>query len=573
MSRNSTHRLFLSFCGLCLALGLFFSSSQPTQALSFIDRLFGKMEDRVDHIDANEKASTGTSFSVDSTADNMLGAGMAGLLIRVSGGGAGLTKAQAAFVKEKYGDGAIAEISQAIPYLFQPPASSQIYIADLLDSAHIIPKAQAQGLGFAALNPVLETWKAFRNLAYLVYVIIFLVIGLMVMFKSKMGKTAVTLQSAIPNIIISMVFVTFSYAIAGFLIDMMYILMYLLVGMFPNAGAVKLMDKNFIQIGTELIVGSNNQSGAFKTFADSVDGFVSQALDSSGTDQNNTWYGWISGMTMALIMSIAILVGVFKLFFELLKTYVIIILMIAFSPMLLMLGALPGQDVFQGWIRDLAGHLLVFPTTLLIVIVFNMFTNTPEAMSAEPIQAGGFMPPFLIGRGSAGALTTLVGVGILLIMPELIAQMKKAVGVKEGIFTQFIKDASKNIKDGTYYGAMPLAAPASAISGAVKAGKNYVLDTNPITGTGRGDFRGLMANMWQGNKEVDSKGQVSYRDGVLRGWKNIPNVAKALSGTINNLADGKFKAEKVADQKDKHDAHKIAREKGSKTVSTGKGAY
>ena len=38
-----------------------------------------------------------------------------------------------------------------------------------MESAHIIPKAQAQGLGFASLDPILEGWKQFRNVAYLFF--------------------------------------------------------------------------------------------------------------------------------------------------------------------------------------------------------------------------------------------------------------------------------------------------------------------------------------------------------------------------------------------------------------------
>src|SRR5690606_25281628 len=91
------------------------------------------------------------------------------------------------------------------------------------------------GLGFSSLDPILDTWKAFRNVAYLFYVIMFLVIGFMIMFRQKISSQAVvTAQQALPKIIISLIAVTFSYALAGLMIDAMYLIMYLIVGLFPS---------------------------------------------------------------------------------------------------------------------------------------------------------------------------------------------------------------------------------------------------------------------------------------------------------------------------------------------------
>ncbi|MEA2056742.1 MAG: hypothetical protein U9O78_03500, partial [Patescibacteria group bacterium] len=135
-----------------------------------------------------------------------------------------------------YGHGAISAVGGHIASLYQPPASGVRYVADVFESAKLIPQAQAQGTGFAALNPILETWKTFRNVAYLFFVLIFLVIGFMIMFRHKInGQTVITVQQAIPNIIVSLIFVTFSYAIAGFLIDLMYVLMYLFIGLFNGS--------------------------------------------------------------------------------------------------------------------------------------------------------------------------------------------------------------------------------------------------------------------------------------------------------------------------------------------------
>ncbi len=363
---------------------------------------------------------------------------------------------------EHYGNGGVlGGLGRGIALLYQPPATTQTYVADLLDSARIVPKAEAQGLGFAALDPILSTWKVFRNLAYLMFVIVFLVIGFMVMMRQKMGQTAVTLQQAIPNVIVSLLFVTFSYAIAGFLIDIMYLVMYLIIGMFPSLQGQNIMDENFLNLGFDLIAGKAGNIGAFSSVYGQVNKFVSQATQNVSTD--SSLQGVLSGVTMALIMAVAIVFGVFKLFFELLKTYVTIILEIAFSPLILMFGAIPGQNPFKQWLTDIIGNLAAFPVTLLLIVVFRMFTSSD-------LNTGGFMPPFLIGRGIGGAVTTLVGIGVVLIMSEIVVEAKKAIGVKEGVFTALGKKMITNFGEGAQIGSAPVAAGLGFLGGAAVHG-------------------------------------------------------------------------------------------------------
>ena len=57
-------------------------------------------------------------------------------------------------IQEGIGRGVIGDVSRGIAATYNPPASTQTYVADLLESAKIIPEAQAQGLGFSALDPV-----------------------------------------------------------------------------------------------------------------------------------------------------------------------------------------------------------------------------------------------------------------------------------------------------------------------------------------------------------------------------------------------------------------------------------
>src|SRR6185369_5532352 len=110
--------------------------------------------------------------------------------------------------------------------LTNPPVSSREYIADLMQTVGhpFAQTAYAQGLGFSSLSPILGLWKIFRNIAYFFFIVIFVFIGFMIMIRSKIGsQAAVTVQQALPKLVVSLILVTFSYAIAGLLLDLMYL--------------------------------------------------------------------------------------------------------------------------------------------------------------------------------------------------------------------------------------------------------------------------------------------------------------------------------------------------------------
>ncbi|MFZ5376370.1 MAG: hypothetical protein ACOZAN_01725 [Patescibacteria group bacterium] len=332
-----------------------------------------------------------------------------------------------------YGKGAVGDVQTGLVAMYaHPAASTPVFLADILNSAHIVPTAQAQGLGFASLDPILEAWKVFRNVAYLFFVAIFLIIGFMIMFRSKIsGQTVVTAQQAIPQVIVALITVTFSYAIAGVMIDVMYLVMYMIIGLF--GGNKDLIDMNIFQFGKTMLTGDGAAGTAVYS---AVTDFASQLNLGSAGDV----LGFVSGITLGFIVSIAILIGILRLFFDLLKTYVTIVLLVAFAPVFLMLGAIPGKNPFKDWISQLIGNLSAFPAVLLLLVVYNLIMDFD-------ITTGGFMPPYLIGQGAGSALVTLVGVGILLAMPETIQEIKKALGAKEGIFSKLAQDAWKRAKD------------------------------------------------------------------------------------------------------------------------------
>jgi len=125
--------------------------------------------------------------------------------------------------------GAIGFITDTISMSFHIPVSSGQYIAHLSSNFGIAKPALAQtaGYGFSALVTVLPLWEAMRNIVYVFFVLIFLFIGIGIMFRLHIDpRTVMTIQNSLPKIVVGLILVTLSYAIAGFLVDMMYVSMY-----------------------------------------------------------------------------------------------------------------------------------------------------------------------------------------------------------------------------------------------------------------------------------------------------------------------------------------------------------
>jgi len=127
--------------------------------------------------------------------------------------------------------------------LYTPPAATSEYIGYLADNFGIaghalagfngnpgIPPPLAPAVyvpntvtGFDALQPVLQLWNFTKNLAYLMLTLVFLFIGLGVMLRIKLDpRTVISLQNQIPKVIIGIILITFSYAIVGLLVDVMW---------------------------------------------------------------------------------------------------------------------------------------------------------------------------------------------------------------------------------------------------------------------------------------------------------------------------------------------------------------
>jgi len=138
----------------------------------------------------------------------------------------------------KNSGGALGAMSGLIAILYTPPLHTSDFIAYMQNNFGLAKPSYAQvtGIGYQGLTPLLHAWVVFRNVVYLLFVFIFIIIGLAIMLRVKIDpRTVMTIQNQIPKIIVSLVLVTFSFAIAGFLIDLMWVSTYVVINVMHQA--------------------------------------------------------------------------------------------------------------------------------------------------------------------------------------------------------------------------------------------------------------------------------------------------------------------------------------------------
>ena len=319
-------------------------------------------------------------------------------------------------INQSLGSSAFQSTNNLIASLYQrPPASSVQYFADLGERLKITKPVYAQGVGFEGLNPVLGLWKSFRNSAYIIFALILVFVGFAVMFRLKINpQTVVTIQSAIPKIIIALILITFSYAIGGFLIDLIYVFIFLFKALI-NPQQLNINNAVFMEVRNIL----GDYWGAVDTIELEIREFANDllALGIPGL-------GKIIGSLGKVVLAIAIIFASFKLFFNLLICYISILAGIIFSPLMLMLEAIPGQKGLMNWIKMMMANIVPFPIVAIMFMVGSKIIDAYNDPGSGPL----WVAPFLGSGSTSTYVPALIGIAIIIATPSVVASVQKAIG-------------------------------------------------------------------------------------------------------------------------------------------------
>lgn len=304
-------------------------------------------------------------------------------------GDTGLIEARQQFFASQ-NNGLLGQGSSLIATLYQyQPASTQSYFAHIntnLQKHKVIPSALAasNGIGFDTFSPFLPIWIAVRNLAYLGLVAFFIIYGFMMMFRVNLGqKTVISVQLAIPKLIVTLLIITFSYAIVGLVFDLMYVVIYFIFGYlnsqglittgastwnpasaasgFGKLGMIGSMFTNSIVAAPAAVIGVLNLVlGGFATAA------VILPIIIPGT-----------AFLISLIISIAVLISYGKLFLKLIGSFISIVISLITAPLVLLGNAFPGSSAIGNWFRSIVANVAVFPVTIILLLFSYMFMIQP----------------------------------------------------------------------------------------------------------------------------------------------------------------------------------------------------
>jgi len=425
-----------------------------------------------------------------------------------------------------------------IPYA-NPPASGVMWAYEGLQSAGFVPKTMAaEGIGFAAIKPFSNLWKIFRDLSYMLLVIVLIAIGFMIMFRTKINpQTVISVENALPKIVISLILITFSFAIAGFMIDLMYVLIVLIISILSKNTDVHIDVQTyqnaflagnawfiFSTLGNIGSIGSALLSllptiirVALNTITTIVAFFILSALPVvgpliTGEVAKGAWGDWakpvLAAITTPLGLIIATILGAylgpliisllvwftviylfFRISFLLFKAYLEIVILIIFSPILLLFEAVPGINAFGWWFKNLLGDIITFPLVILFMIVATILIGSPNS--------GGYVwTPPLIPHLDPVQFSTLIGVGVMFLIPDFIKLIKEAIG---------LKPLPIQVGLGTYFGGTS-AAVGGGVGllgqiGSISLGLNALVGSQSLIKLG-GDFLGKLTNK-KGNAGAD----------------------------------------------------------------------
>lgn len=385
------------------------------------------------------------------------------------------------------GNGALGFMGSMIGYTYSIPVSGGQYMAYMGSHFGLAHPAYAQtfGPGFQGLTPLLTIWVGFRNITYLIFVILFTLLGLAIILRVKVdARTVMTIQNQIPKIIIGLILVTFSFAIAGFLVDFMYISVYVVLIVFnqisphPNPSIFKSVftytnslfapsvpiggdflgiisitwniSRNIQQIVTGMFqsiipteIGAIFESpfliftavgsgvcrglGAFgignlPKVGDAIDGGCSVIQNYPAL-----LLGAIGQLLAFIVILIALLFTLFRIWFSLIKSYAFIIVDTCIGPLWIVLGLFPGSTLgFGKWFRHLVAHLAMFPLVIGVLLLGKVIMDSIQYGGVFDVAGKSqlFAPPLLGNIGGNNAFAAFVGFGFILSIPQLMEKTK-----------------------------------------------------------------------------------------------------------------------------------------------------
>ncbi len=298
-------------------------------------------------------------------------------------------------------------------------------------------------------------WGETRNIAYLFFVIVMIVAGFMIMFRKNLpGQVVVSIGNSIPRIVISLILVTFSFAIVGLMLDIGRIGMSVVnntlavaerkvtgattvaetdisgVGRLTDQALYHLEEKSVFDPNLEGVdsieeaenIVSNNEGVGKTSSVTTRIGFgvlLSMLLQAARETETTALpavgatgllevvidlalaaaqYFTLASVARLILFLLVALYASVRLFITMFTTYIKIIVSVVVAPLQIAVGSIPGNESMTiNWFKSAAANVLVF---VVIVAILGFFRFMSSAIDPSRFNFFGnkglFFPEWLI---------------------------------------------------------------------------------------------------------------------------------------------------------------------------------
>ena len=264
------------------------------------------------------------------------------------------------------------------------PLSGIKYVSNIFSKFNIVQPVNAQGFGYGQIEGLQKYWQGFRDMSYALSVLVIIIFAFMIMFRIKLSpQLVISVQSALPKVVTALVLATFSYAIAGFVIDLSYVVGGLFASLMDLAGF-----QTFDVAYHTIIPSPNPIFGSF--FIVGFMGYYTIVFFLASVLAFFTSFAALfsNGSILAIIMGFLLIVFTIwilclmiwytiKVPWVLLKNLVSLFVSIVVATVQIIIGSVVPTIGFGVWIKKIIAEVMVFPLVGLFMFL------AVEALSAS----------------------------------------------------------------------------------------------------------------------------------------------------------------------------------------------
>lgn len=239
------------------------------------------------------------------------------------------------------------------------------------------------------LDAILKAWEAIRNMAYAVLAIIMLFVGIMLIMRRKINPQAViTIQAALPQIIIAVILIAFSYPIGAVLATLAW-----------NLAGVG------FDVASSIDYGAAGQSftaaSTLQVLTMAFGGFSGTAAQAGFGNGGILFAGFI-------LFGVVLIVQALIIWIKIVLTYIRMVGAILFSPLVFTMGALPNNQSTINWFKTMLAHLITIPA---MTFTFRLAAGIVWSIANQP-------GPFSLLMAIAGPIVLIYAWGMVIGMPK-----------------------------------------------------------------------------------------------------------------------------------------------------------